>query len=510
VIVAGSVRAVVGGTTQSAPFYGGPVIAQHALHRTAVLLALVGLLAVVLVPAAFAHESAPTGVTRVELDLGARELALTITAPPEGGGRMPVVVLPRGDAPPGEVRLAAVRPGGVPANAVAVPVAPVGQPHETALDVDGPGAWEVTVADGAAPGVTARVPVTIAAPAPTPGWVWAVRIGALLGVVALVAALSPSVRQRPRAAIALGAVALVGVTVAATAVATAPAAPATPTTPQAAPITAAPPAGGHAGHGGAAPAAAPMTMPMTSGSVVVTASLAGPATPGVPVDLALDLTDSSTGEIVDDLAVHDDALIHLAVISPDGTLQHRHPVRTAPGHYVVRLTPDAAGRYGVFAEMERAGDGGHQVARTAVEVAGPPAPLVPAPGPGVREVAGMQVDVVVPDPVAGRPTPVSATFGAGGRQVTDLQGWLGMAGHLMVLGPGLAGTPDPMDPASAFGHVHDMSPAGPSGTYGPRISFEHTFPRAGRYQLWVQVQRGWQIVTVPVSVDVAPAAPATP
>ncbi|MEJ2864339.1 hypothetical protein [Actinomycetospora flava] len=473
-------------------------------RRVGVLLVLLGALAALVAPGAFAHESTPTGVQRIELDLGARELALTITAPPEGGGRLPVVVLPRGEAPPGEVMLAAVRPGEEPANPVAVPVAPVGQPHEVALTADAPGAWEITVADGT---TVARVPVTVAAPAPTPGWVWAVRVGAVLGVIALIAALAQSVRQRPRLALGLGAAALVGLTVAATAVAMAPSS--ATTTPEAAPAPApvtAPPAGGHAGHGGAAPSA-PAPVPMTSGSVVATASTTSPAVPGAPVDLELDLTDSSTGAVVDDLAIHDDALIHLAVIGPDQQLAHVHPVRTAPGHYVVRLTPGVAGRYGVFAEMERAGDGGHQVARTAFEVPGPSTVSVPpAPGPGMREVAGMQVDVAVPEAVAGRPTSVTATFGQGGRQVTDLQGWLGMAGHLLVLGPGLGGAPDPTDPASAFGHVHDMSAAGPAGTYGPRITFEHTFPRAGRYQLWVQVQRDWQIVTVSVTVDVAPAA----
>ncbi|MEJ2884951.1 hypothetical protein [Actinomycetospora aeridis] len=482
----------------------------HAPRRTAVLLALLGMLALLAAPGALAHESTPTGVTRLELDLGARQLSLTITAPPEGQGRMPVVVLPRGEAPPGEVQLAAVRPGAAPTDAVAVPVAPVGQPHEVVLATDGPGAWEITVADGT---TVARVPIVLAAPAPTPGWVWAVRVGALVGVVALVVALTPSVRQRPRAAVTLGVVALVGVTVAATAIATAPATPTTPTPAAAQAPVPAPPAGGHAGHGGGTTAATPTTVPgmtTTSGSVVATARTATPAVAGAPTDLELDLTDSSTGAVVDDLAVHDDALIHLAVIGPGGTLDHLHPVRTGPGHYVVRLTPGAAGRYGVFAEMERAGDGGHQVARTAIDVTGPATPAAPAPGPGVREVAGMQVDVAVPDAVAGRPTTITATFGSGGRQVTDLQGWLGMAGHLMLLGPGLDGTPDPVDPASAFGHVHDMGPAGPSGTYGPRITFEHTFPSPGRHQLWVQVQRDWQIVTVPVTVDVAPGSAPTP
>jgi hypothetical protein len=253
---------------------------------------------------------------------------------------------------------------------------------------------------------------------------------------------------------------------------------------------------------------APVPSAMAGGAVVVTARTEGVATAGASVDLVLDLTDSSTGAVVDDLAIHDDALIHLAVVGPDGRLAHVHPVRTAPGRYVVRLAPAVGGRFGVFAEMERSGDGGHQVARTAFDVAGPAPAAVPAPGPGVREVDGLQVDVAVPDAVAGRPTRVSLQLARDGGPVTDLQGWLGMAGHLVVLGPGVAGAPDPSDPASAFGHVHDMRAAGPAGTYGPQIAFDLTFPRAGRYQLWAQVQRDWRVVTVPVTLDVAPETPA--
>ena len=428
---------------------------------------------------------------------------------------MPVVVLPRGDALPGDVTLAAVRPGEGPATApVVVPAAPVGQPHEVALTADGVGAWEIAVADGA---TVARVPITVAAPAPTPGWVWAVRIGAVLGVVALIAALAPSVRQRPRLALSLGAVAIVGLTIAATAVATAPATP-TAATPAAAPVDpAAAPAGGHAGHGGGAMpdmpgVSAPDMSAMGPGAVVVTARTAPGAQAGAPTDLELDLTDGSTGAVVDDLTIHDDALIHLAVIGPDGQLAHVHPVRIAPGRYVVRVQPATGGRYGVFAEMERAGDGGHQVARTAFDVAGPAAPATTAAsGAGVRQVAGMDAEVTAPAAVAGRPTRVSVAFTrGGGAPVTDLQSWLGMAGHLMLFGPGLRGVPDPADPASAFGHVHDMGAAGPAGTYGPQVGFDYTFPRAGRYALWVQVQRDWQIVTVPVTVDVAAAASPTP
>ena len=75
------------------------------------------------------------------------------------------------------------------------------------------------------------------------------------------------------------------------------------------------------------------------------------------------------------------------------------------------------------------------------------------------------------------------TVTEGGAPVADLQSWRGMAGHLMVLGPELAGSPDPADPASAFAHVHDTGAAGPGGTYGPQVGFDLTLPRAGRYAL---------------------------
>jgi hypothetical protein len=489
--------------SRRAAAYGGPVIVPQGRR----VVALLALLAALLLPtAAWAHESLPTGVERIELSLGDRDLALTITAPPEGGGRMPVVVLPRGAAPPGVVTLAAVRPGADPASAgpVTVPAAPVGAPHEVALVADGPGAWEVVVVDGQE---VARVPVTVAVPAPTPGWVWAVRVGAVLGVVALIAALAPAVRTRPRLAVGFGSVALVAVTVAVTAAVTAPAGTTSPTA-SAAPSPA--PPGGHAGHGGAA---TPMPMPAAPaapGAVVVTATTPPGTRAGAPVDLVLDLTDGSSGAVVDDLVIHDEALIHLAVIDPTGQLTHVHPVRTGPGRYQVRLEPSTGGRFGVFAEMERAGGGGHQAARTAFDVVGPAPAAVPAPGPGAREVAGLRADVTVPDAVAGRPTRVSVTFTEAGAPVTDLQRWLGMAGHLVLLGPGVGGGPDPVDPASAFGHVHDMAPPGPAGTYGPQVGFDLTFPRAGRYALWVQVQRDWQVLTVPVTVDVAPGTPPAP
>jgi hypothetical protein len=95
-----------------------------------------------------------------------------------------------------------------------------------------------------------------------------------------------------------------------------------------------------------------------------------------------------------------------------------------------------------------------------------------------------------------------------GRPVRDLQQWLGMAGHLITAGPD-----------GTLGHVHAMPPASPTGSAmtvapdetvasgGPRIEFVYTFPTPGRHRLWFQVERDYEVVTVPVEVDVAPAVP---
>ncbi|PXX60956.1 hypothetical protein DFR70_109147 [Nocardia tenerifensis] len=42
--------------------------------------------------------------------------------------------------------------------------------------------------------------------------------------------------------------------------------------------------------------------------------------------------------------------------------------------------------------------------------------------------------------------------------------------------------------------------------YGPDAPFTFTFPIAGRYRLWIQVERDYTVLTVPIVLDVAPGA----
>ena len=102
-----------------------------------------------------------------------------------------------------------------------------------------------------------------------------------------------------------------------------------------------------------------------------------------------------------------------------------------------------------------------------------------------------------------------------GEPVTDLQPYMGMAGHLVILRRDL----------SVFGHVH---PAGSvpmaallllqkSGALGSdsmagmhpetvpaEITFPYGFPQAGEYRLFLQVKRAGQVETAVFDGHVSP------
>jgi hypothetical protein len=462
---------------------------------------------------ATAHETAATGVVRLAQSLGDRDLTVTLVPPSTGSGRMSVALEALGTGGGAPVRVSAEPVGAAGGTAASTAIVPgrVGAPGQSGVTLDQPGRWEVVLDDGAS---RARIPMTYVDPG-TPGWVRVVRTGAVLALVAGIVATTRTARRRPWFLGIAAGLAVAGAAVAATAYAygvtpaaagyvvggavNAAAPGATPTT-----------SPGMAGMGGMAGMAGGQAMSGTAeGAVVMTAGLTGaPGPTGAGSVLDLRLTDGSTGAPVDDLEVHDEAFIHLAVLGADGSEQHLHPVRTAPGDWQVRFAPAGGGRYGLFAEFARE-DGGHVLVRSAVDVPGPAAaPAVP-PGPGPRTLPGaVEATVSVEGAVAGSPTRVRMSLSSGGRPVTDLQYWLGMAGHLFVLGPGAGGTPDPMDVSATFAHVHDMQVAPPGHGLGPEISFDYTFPTAGTYRLWLQALRAGSVITVPVDVVVAPPAPA--
>jgi hypothetical protein len=229
----------------------------------------------------------------------------------------------------------------------------------------------------------------------------------------------------------------------------------------------------------------------------------GAPTAGQPLMLTLDMSDGGTGQPVDDLVSHHEALVHLVVLDETGAfMTHQHPPRVAPGRFTITITPDRPGTYTAYAEIQRQ-DSGTQVVARSFRVSGPAAPpQVPAPGLGERTIDDVQIEV------ASSLTPLRAgkqatlTFALSHHQapLADIQPYLGMAGHLF------ARSEDGM----TFAHVHAAEPVAPSDPravqprYGPTVRFAYTFPKPGTYQLWAQFQRDNQILTVPLTLEVAP------
>ena len=284
----------------------------------------------------------------------------------------------------------------------------------------------------------------------------------------------------------------------------------------------------------------------------VTLTLQSSVVAGSPADVDLKLTDGSTGLPVDDLLVHDDALIHLLVIGPTGQLWHLHPIRTAPGRYQQHLRLPAPGHYAVSAEMVRRGGGVQRVRAatglTAIAASRPDALATGAAANPVHlgsgslavttPVGATSVSLATTQPVADTPVTVAARVG----DTADLQLWLGMVGHMIVAGPlPPTNTNDigtAVQSAPVWAHTHSMggmpasdhSMAGmmmtnrtgtmdnsmiamnpvngdsaPDETvagYGPDVPFTFTFPAAGQYRLWVQVEREYTLLTIPVVIDV--------
>jgi len=498
--------------------------------------------------------------------LGDRELTVVLRRVTSVPGPLHVDVVTHTGSPGGQLTLAVTPTGtttgsstlpapGTPTARGTVGLGPAPGMYSAILAVDRPGPWELAIGDGH---LVAWIPFLVPAQATSPPdrFVYGGFLGA--GVLLLVAVVVAARARRSGWALLPAGGVLVGLSVAVTAAVLSASLPL-------------PPQPGNQ----LDPTIDNVTDPYAvsqplisdySRPPVMLALDGGPLTVGRTGQLGLDLTDGATGAPVDDLIIHDSALIHLLVVSPSGRLWHLHPIRTAPGRYQIQLTLPEAGHYALSAELVRRGGGVQLVRASGLDVlpaavnttAGsqPSTMDTPVPLGAGRMSASTVVDattvtVMTTDPVAGRPVTITATIG----DTADLQPWLGMVGHLIVAGPLPAGNGtdigQAVQDAPVWAHAHSMGSAGmssmpgmpgmssASGTgstsgqagsdpgmsamvgmapvngdsapdetvagYGPDVPFTFIFPIAGQYRLWVQAERDYTVLTVPVVLDVATA-----
>jgi hypothetical protein len=515
-------------------------------RRLPIVVGLSALFVLVGITPAVADSPSSGGDVAVAQTLGPRELTIVLRRVTAVPGPLHVDVVTHAGSPAGRLTLALTPTGtatgssalpapGVPTGRGGVHIGATPGMYSATVAVDRPGPWELAVGDGTQ---VTRIPFVVPVQVTTPPE-RLVYGGFLAAGVLLVGSVVVAVRaRRNRWALLPAGGMLVGLSVAVTAAVLSASLPLPPqpgnqldptidnvTNPYA------------------------RTTPMIADFSRPPAMLAldgGPVTAGRPADVGVRLSDAATGAPVDDLLVNGGALIHLLVVGPAGELWHVHPVRLGPGHYQVRLTLPAPGHYAVSAELERRG-GGVQLVRaaTGLEVlpgggshpVDRPVPLGGGTASGSTVIGGTPVTVMTTAPVAGQPTTVGATVG----HTADLQPWLSMVGHLIVAGPLPADSGavvgEAVQNAPVWAHAHSMggampmtgmpgmsgmdhSASGMSGmlvppvngdsapdetvaAYGPDVPFTFTFPVAGQYRLWIQAERDYTVLTVPVVLDVA-------
>jgi hypothetical protein len=234
----------------------------------------------------------------------------------------------------------------------------------------------------------------------------------------------------------------------------------------------------------AAPAAVPAGLQATQDGY--TLSLDRSVTESGPeVPVAFTISGPDGAALIDYDVMHTEEL-HLIVVRRDLTdFQHVHPTRNASGTWSTALDLTRPGPYRLFADFTPAG-GENITLGAELTVPGDYRPQ-PLSTPNVTSrVDGY--DVTLAGAVtAGTNSTVSLTIEQDGREVTDLEPYLGAYGHLVAL------RADDL----AYLHVHPED-----GPPGPTVDFTVSAPTAGTYALYLDFQHGGVVHTAEFTVEV--------
>ncbi|TVT62633.1 hypothetical protein FNH05_00805 [Amycolatopsis rhizosphaerae] len=196
------------------------------------------------------------------------------------------------------------------------------------------------------------------------------------------------------------------------------------------------------------------------------------------------------GKPVTGFDVEHEKRMHLIVVRRDTAgFQHVHPAMAADGTWTVPLAVADPGSYRAFADFAPTG-GRATTLGVDLAAAGDFQPVAYPPS-RVAEVAGYQVRLDG-DLTPGHTAKVTATVTKDGREITDLQPYLGAYGHLVAL----------RDGDLAYLHVHpDGSPGDGATRPGPDVTFRAEVPSAGTYRLFLDFQHEGTVHTAEFTVS---------
>ncbi|WET76945.1 hypothetical protein P3102_22860 [Amycolatopsis sp. QT-25] len=191
--------------------------------------------------------------------------------------------------------------------------------------------------------------------------------------------------------------------------------------------------------------------------------------------------------------------MHLVVVRRDTAgFQHVHPELGAGGLWTVPLALPQAGSYRVFADFKPTGASATTLG-VDIAAAGEFTPVEHQPS-RVATVDGYQVRLDG-ELMPGRSSKITLTVTKDGREVTDLEPYLGAYGHLVALRGG----------DLAYLHVHPDGEPGDGRTKpGPAVTFFAEVPSNGTYRLFLDFQHQGKVRMAEFTVPTAGIQHPTP
>jgi hypothetical protein len=227
---------------------------------------------------------------------------------------------------------------------------------------------------------------------------------------------------------------------------------------------------------------------------------------GVPTTMVFTVRHPGTGDRVMKFEVVHEKRYHLFVVSRDmEVFQHIHPEQQTDGTWKIEVTLPKPGYYQLLSDFLPTGGSPQFVGRT-IETAN-------FDGDLESQTPHLEPDTVLTKTVGSITAHVelepsilvegqyghlmfTLTDAKTGRVVTDLQPYLGTFGHALFLSEDMR---DYVHSHPFEGGDSDIS----KGFGGPNLTFEGYMPKAGRYRAWTQFQRNGEVITIPLTVNVA-------
>lgn len=246
--------------------------------------------------------------------------------------------------------------------------------------------------------------------------------------------------------------------------------------------------------------------PITPSDAGLSVTVEGPSPikPGEPTTLTVTVRDEETGEPIEDLVRTHQVWMHLILTRADlGTFAHIHPEPTGtPGVFAVAAEFPTGGDYTAHIEFRQQGQMTDVLATLPLQVAGTaPAPVgVPAADVRTQVEEGVRVDLHG-DAVLVDESDLHFEFSDAttGEPVTDLQPYLGAAGHVAVISAD----------GARFSHRHAETLddqgrpvlAVPGTQFGPDLGLHVRFEEPGAYRLFAQFRlANERVITLPFVV----------